>query len=342
MAETVADLGEPQLIQRIRTRVLPAPDWVLEGIGDDAAVVRGVRGELDVLTTDALIEGVHFDWILCTPADVGHKALAVNLSDLAAMGAKPRLALLSLALPASFPVTDFDALIGGFVDLAAEHHVSIVGGNITRSPGPLVVDVTATGSVRRRRILRRGTARAGDGLFVSGQVGSAAAGLEWLQAHAPREAAPSDLAVAVQRYRRPAPCVRLGLLAGRGRIARAAVDLSDGLADAVRQVAEASGLGAVVEAEKVPIDPGVRRWFAASGRDPVVGARGGGGGGARVGGGWQRMGGMVGGGRPVGSGLTRIGTLTSDRRLVLRHDDVERPWPEGFEHFRATPQASLP
>src|SRR5436853_5136951 len=113
MAPTVASLTERELIARIRGHLPPAPDWLLVGIGDDAAVVEPQRNRVEVLTVDALVEGVHFDRAFVPPDAIGHRALAVNLSDLASMGAAPRLALLSLALPAALPEADFDALVDG-------------------------------------------------------------------------------------------------------------------------------------------------------------------------------------------------------------------------------------
>src|SRR5512137_554932 len=125
---TVADLGERAIVERIRARVPPSPAWVEVGIGDDAAVVEPERNALDVLTADALIEGVHFDRRVVPPAAIGYKALAVNLSDLAAMGAAPRTALLSLGLPPSLPVSDVDALLDGLLVLAARSKTALVGG----------------------------------------------------------------------------------------------------------------------------------------------------------------------------------------------------------------------
>src|SRR5215213_5844705 len=154
---SVADIGEHALIARIRARLPPAPPFVVVGIGDDAAVVESDRNALAVITTDS-------------QADVGHKALAVNLSDIAAMGAAPRIALLSLILPPRWPVGHLDALVDEMVALAVRSKVSIVGGNIARSPGPLVVDLTVTGSVHRRRILLRGGGRPGDDLYVTGTL----------------------------------------------------------------------------------------------------------------------------------------------------------------------------
>src|SRR5438034_10110178 len=129
---TVSDLTERDLIARIAARLPPAPPWMIVGIGDDAAVVEPARNRLDVLSVDALVDGVHFYRAFTPPAAIGHRALAANLSDLAAMGAEPRLALLSLALPRALPLEDFDAMIGGIVDTAAAYGMTIAGGNMTR------------------------------------------------------------------------------------------------------------------------------------------------------------------------------------------------------------------
>src|SRR5688572_28719849 len=187
------------------------PPWVVVGPGDDAAVISPERGALDVLTTDALVDGIHFDLRFVPPDAVGHRALAVNLSDLAAMGAEPRAALLSLLLPESLDVEALDRIMDGLLALAARHRVTLIGGNITRTPGPLTLDVTAIGSVRPRRVLTRGGARAGDDVYVTGTLGDAAVAL---QALTHNTAAPN-----VERYLRPEPRVRAGLLLGRNRAA---------------------------------------------------------------------------------------------------------------------------
>ena len=329
---TVAETGERALIERIRARVPPSDPSVIVGIGDDAAVVKPERNTLEVVTTDGLVEGVHFEQHLLEPSDIGYKALAVNLSDLAAMGASPSVALLTLALPDSLPVDTVDGVLDGLLELAARHRVALVGGNITRSPGPLMIDVTLIGRVRPRRLLLRSAARAGDDLYVSGSIGKGAAGLWILRNGHTGDSDPDDECAA--HYRRPEPRVRLGLLLGRNRAARAAVDLSDGLADGVRQIAGASNLGAVVDAEALPIAECARRWFSARGLDPIDSALAGGDDyellvtappKAR-----RAMASIA---RTARVPLTRIGRLTADRAIVLTRRSGDGELPTGFAHF---------
>ena len=261
-AGTVASLGERALVERI-TRRLPRPGWVVIGVGDDAAAIETVPRALEVLTTDALIESVHFDLRFVPPDALGHRALAVSLSDIAAMGARPRAALLSLALPPTLEVTVVDGLLDGLLALANTHQVAVVGGNVTRSPGPLMVDLTVTGSVHRRRVLTRTGARAGDDVYVTGLVGDAAVGLRSLQArHAtgPATASLDGLAGAEVRYLRPEPRLRAGLMLGQHKAATACIDLSDGLGDGLWRLAEGAGLGIEVDEAALPVSADLRRW----------------------------------------------------------------------------------
>jgi thiamine-monophosphate kinase len=339
----VSDVGERALIERIRRRVPAAPRELLVGIGDDAAVTAPDRGALQILTTDALVEGVHFDRRFSTPGDIGYKALAVNVSDVASMGGAPRFALLSLMLPAGITQEDVDGLLDGLLELAGETRVHLAGGNITRSPGPLVVDVTVVGSVKPRKILTRSGARSGDVLYVTGMLGAAAAGLGWLQArtdtplHDSVIARPSDpgMAGCVARYCRPEPRARIGALLGRTRAASACMDLSDGLADAVTQLAAASGTGATIDAALLPLDPAARDWFAAAGDDAVS---------ACVAGGddyellfavprrtRNRLRGVIQESRGVP--ITRIGELTPGGLVALARAGRLETLPPGFVHF---------
>ena len=147
--------GERVIIDHIRKRLPPAPASLIVPAGDDAAVMMPERGEMQVLTTDALVEGVHFDRRFSSLADVGYKAIAVNVSDVAAMGGTPSLVLLSLMLPDATSLEEIDLLLDGVLEMSAGARVTVAGGNVTRSPGPLIVDVTAIGHVRPRRILTR-------------------------------------------------------------------------------------------------------------------------------------------------------------------------------------------
>jgi thiamine-monophosphate kinase len=334
----VKDLGEHALLARLLARLPRPPATVLVGPGDDAAIVTHVRNQHLVITTDSLVEEVHFSRRYFAPADIGHKALAVNLSDLAAMGASPRWALLSLVLPGSWPVSDVEDLMDGLVELGRLHGISVVGGNITRTNGPLVVDVTLGGDVRPRRWLTRGGAQAGDFIYVSGTLGGAKAGLEMLSVAGSLEPGAGNRDVACEmRQRRPEPRVRLGRAMAGARAARAAMDLSDGLADALRQVAAASACGVRIDAAAVPIQPGAAEWWTARGVDPVRSA---------VAGGEDyellfavpaRGAGRLRNARRhvADPPITKIGVFTKDRgELVLDRAGALEPLPEGYEHYR--------
>ena len=337
---TVADLGERALIERITSR-LPGRPWIVVGPGDDAAVVQTERGTHEVLTTDVQVEGVHFDRRFVSPEAIGFRALAVNLSDLAAMGASPRAALLSLVLPDALAVDVVDGLLDGMLALADRCRVALVGGNIARSPGPLIVDVTATGSVRPRRVLTRTGARPGDSVYVTGTIGDALVGLRVLQegseasSHDPLNGR-QEFARQKERYLRPEPRVRAGLLLARNRAASACMDLSDGLADGLRQIAHASHVGIAVDADALPISDTVRRWHTDRGADAVV---------ATLDGGDDYE--LLFTVRPSHRGrlrgvrysladlpMTRIGVVTGDERLVVRTAAADRELPSGYEHFR--------
>jgi thiamine-monophosphate kinase len=326
---TTSDIGERALISRLLAR-LPRPSpSLLIGPGDDAAVVRPGRAALQVLTTDALVEHVHFSRAWASPESIGHKALAVNLSDLAAMGALPRWALLSLVLPPDTPLSFVDGLVDGLAALGSQHGVTVAGGNVTRSPGPVVIDVTAGGEVAQRKFITRAGAHPGDELWLSGSIGGAHAALAMLSAD---EAPGPALA---ERLHRPTPRVRLGATIAAHRAARGLIDLSDGLGAAVTQVAEASGCGARIDADAIPVMAEAREWWNAKGVDPVQVSLAGGEDyelllavPARWGGRLRHLRRQV-----TDPPLTRIGTLTRDRALVLSRPGIETPLPGGFEHF---------
>lgn len=245
-------MNEFQLIDAF-TAAFPVPPSPL-GPGDDCAVLPPTRTATCV-TTDALVEGVHFTRRTFRFEDVGHKALAVNLSDLAAMGARPTWFLCALALPADVSAREVRALARGMAALAKAHGVALVGGNVTRAL-QLSVTVTAGGEVPTGRApLLRSGARPGDVLYASGFLGDAAAGLHLLTE---RKAVPRALAGA---QRRPSPHVAWALAAAP--YASAAIDVSDGLVQDLGHVCRASGVGVDLEREALPLSPALRRAVSA-------------------------------------------------------------------------------
>jgi thiamine-monophosphate kinase len=334
----VSQFGERRLLARIQSRfekIDRHSAHVVLGIGDDAAVVAPRRNTQTVLTTDAQVEGVHFDRGFSSPEDIGFRSLAVNVSDIAAMGATARWALVSLVLPDATAVAEVDGIVEGIVQLAERLGMAVIGGNLTRSPGPLMIDITAIGEVAARRVLTRSGGRPGDALYVSGTIGAAAAGLEMLKASG-EDPGFSPGNICIDRYRRPEPRARLGVAIAQARAARAAIDLSDGLADAAAQLADGSNCGVEIDASTLPIEGSARDWWSARGTDPVVSALSGGddyelliavpsAGGGRLRHATTRV------SKPA---LTRVGVLTktAGSRVLLRNGRRE-VLPGGFDHF---------
>ena len=259
--DAVASLGEFGLIERLRRLVPTDGPGVMLGIGDDAAVLA-FSGPV-VATCDSQVEGVHFTWELCRPEDIGWRALAVNLSDVAAMGGTPRYALISLVLPAQTALPTVEGLYRGIAEIAQAHAVLIVGGNISGTTGPLVVDVTVLGQASRA--VTRAGAAPGDGVWVTGTVGKAAAG-RFLLAH-PGIQIPGGEALAAA-YRRPAPRVEAGKALG-ALGPSAMIDTSDGTAGDLLHLVEASGVGVRLDQGRLPVPEGLIQAAEAAGSDPA-------------------------------------------------------------------------
>jgi len=245
------DVGEFGLIERIaRIAGRPAGRGVVLGIGDDAAIVRPRRGEDLAVTTDALVEGVHFRFATQSARTIGARALAVNLSDLAAMGARPLGAVLALAAPAALPLRTALDLVRGLVALGRRTACPLVGGNVSRA-GETSLTVTALGAVARGRALLRSSARPGDRILVTGTLGGAALAL----ARAERGGAGIRVV--------PEPRLGAGRILARTRGGGACIDVSDGLLADLGHVLEASGVGAELDARRLPAP---RRFAAACAR----------------------------------------------------------------------------
>ena len=253
----VSELGEFGLIDLL-AKIAPqgGPEHrMLVGVGDDAAAWRGDDSTV-LATTDAMVEGVHFT--RGTPwRELGWKALAVNLSDIAAMGGEPRFALVSLSLPGATEVEDVVQLYRGVADLANEHRVAIVGGNITSAP-LVMIAMTVVGRGLKEGLLRRSAAVPGDRIAVTGYLGSAAAGLRRLKDSL--ELAPETVTFLTKAHLQPQPRISEGqALVKRG--VRAAIDISDGLVADLGHVCAASKVGAMVRVNAVPIHPLVQEAF---------------------------------------------------------------------------------
>jgi thiamine-monophosphate kinase len=270
------ELSEDELIEAIRRVVDAEHPGVRLGIGDDAALVAAGSGET-VLTTDMLIEGVHFERGSISARDLGAKAIVVNVSDVAAMAASPRYALVSVGLPTDLEAAWVVELAGGMRAACDEYALALVGGDTDRAP-VVVISVTVVGEVAPGRAVLRSGARAGDAIVVTGELGAAAGGFALSRAHPSRAAAAlsqpwgRELADALAR-----PVARVGearTLAQAG--ARAMMDLSDGLAKDLARLCRASGVGARVELARLPVAAALRAGAETLGVDALALALGGG------------------------------------------------------------------
>jgi thiamine-monophosphate kinase len=250
--------GEFDFIQDIKGR------FDLKHVGDDCAVLPR-DGETDLLVTaDLMVEGVDFRLEWAQPEFLGHKALAVSLSDIAAMGGRPLHALVSIGVSEAVWSSDFiDRFYSGWHGLAHRHNVEMVGGDVSRTPGPVVIDSVVLGTVPKGFAVRRSGASPGDAVFVSGCLGGAAGGLLLLE-DGVDAAAGSAADKLNSRQLLPEPRVDLGVYLLEMGIASAMIDISDGLSSDLRHLCSVSGVGATIAAERIPVDPGLREHFDAN------------------------------------------------------------------------------
>ena len=244
-----AAMSEFGFIDFIRRRFADLPTNGFEGIGDDCAVLPLTGGEALVFTADLLTEGVHFLRTATSARELGAKALAVNLSDVVAMGAQPVATLLSIALPRDATGAWAEAFMEGYRALSERYGAALVGGDTTASENGITVNVTAIGRTAAARIKRRGDAREGDRIFVAGELGASGAGLRDILAGR------TDTPLAAA-HRRPEPQVAEGIWLGEQPSVHAMMDLSDGLASDLRHILERSAAGAEVDLGAIPVAAG--------------------------------------------------------------------------------------
>jgi len=272
----ISQLGEFPLIDRIARIVAVEREDVIVGIGDDVAVLApvGDRPEQDSLLlakVDSQVEGVHFYRDAISPRQLGRKALAVNLSDIAAIGGCALYALVSLALPDDTEVVWVDELYRGLREEGDRYGVAVVGGNMARSPGGAFVDVFVLGRVQRAHLLLRSGAQPGDRVLVTGRLGDSAAGLQTLlHPDLASGLAPHERHMLLDRHFTPTPRLREGAVIARLGGATAAIDLSDGLSSDVGHICDRSQVGVRLWADRLPISPATYKVAAAGERTPTA------------------------------------------------------------------------
>jgi thiamine-monophosphate kinase len=320
----LSDMGEFGFLERMR-------DWVgrgsaLVGLGDDAAVAELRSGGRIVATADALVKDVHFrlDW--SSPADVGWKAVAVNVSDLAAMGAEPRWLLLTLCAPPDASEDMLRGMYSGMGEACDAYGMELVGGDTVRS-GALTLAVCALGEIDGDPVRRSG-AKVGDALAVTGPLGRAAAGVNLLLSQNPKKVSPEDAIECMDAHRRPSARVAEGRALQRAG-AHAAIDVSDGLGSDVRRLCEASGVGAELDLHRLPVADEVQRIADARGWDAVQMVLGGG----------EDLELLVALPREmletIDTDLIEVGRIVEDQSVWLVHNgEREELPPAGYDHFR--------
>jgi thiamine-monophosphate kinase len=259
------DIGEFGFIERIKSGCLIRDRGVIKGIGDDCCLFKTSQDLATLLTTDMLVENVHFLLSAISPYELGRKSLAVNISDIAAMGGNPKEAVISIAIPDTVEVVFLDTLYDGMKSMAKEFGVNILGGDTTWSPEHLVINIALIGEVPQDEILYRLGAREGDVIFLTGPVGSSAAGLDIiLTGRSFKEQ--NEL---LKAHHNPLPHVREGRTIASAKIANSLIDVSDGVAADLGHICAESGLGAIIEEESIPTTPTFRAYCEQFKQDPT-------------------------------------------------------------------------
>ncbi len=264
----VKEIGEFGLIGRISAMLQGASPGVIRGIGDDVAVLDVFGPEYLLATCDIQVEGVHFARRDITPYQLGRKVVAINVSDIAAMGGDPRWGLVSLAIPGSTEVSYIEELYRGMKEQAALVGTSIVGGNMSGMESRIVIDFTLLGSILPERLILRNTAREGDAILITGAPGESRAGLELIR-RPDLELEPSIHRTLLERHLCPQPRLLEGQLLARSGCVTAMIDVSDGVIADLSHICESSGKGAEIEVRSLPVSNAVSSAARVSGVDTL-------------------------------------------------------------------------
>lgn len=260
MNKTLSDLGEFPLIEKIR-QFSPWKKGEV-GIGDDCAVIPLAGGQVQLVTSDSLVENIHFLRQKIHPFDLGHKVLAVNLSDIAAMGGTPERAYLNLSLPADLSTHWLDQFLSGLQQLAKRYNVAIVGGDTTGSPGPIFINLVLQGRMEKKFCRLRSAGRAGDILAITGRVGDSHAGLQLILRQGELtnwEIVDHDFQFLIDQHHKPTPAIREGQWLARQSGVHSMMDVSDGLQSDLERLTHASQVKAIVELEKIPVSSSLKK-----------------------------------------------------------------------------------
>ena len=331
----INEIGEFGLIESISKNCLALRDGVVRGIGDDCAVYQSSPGRVLLLTTDMLVENVHFLRRSITPFQLGRKAVAVNLSDIAAMGGNPLVALISLGIPPDRAVEEIHELYRGMRDMCGRYEVSIVGGDTVASQEDLIINVCLIGEADEREVLYRSGARPGDRIYLTGVVGDSAAGLAVLKGEI---TAPESLAAHfLKAHNEPDPLIETGRTIAASHRASAMIDLSDGLAADLGHIGEQSGVGALLFENKIPLSRELKDLAGHADRTPLDFA---------LSGGEDYVLLVTVPAKNTGefeqacrqqntTSLFQVGEIQQDKGIRIKHEDgsVEELVHRGFDHF---------
>ncbi|MCD6472889.1 thiamine-phosphate kinase [Candidatus Aerophobetes bacterium] len=254
----LSQVGEFELIKQIRLNLKNFQKNVVVGIGDDAALTRMPSKEFLLSTTDTLVENVHFKWDYASPFQVGWKALAVNISDIAAMGGKPTYCLISLAISKDTKKSLVNELYKGLKKIASLYKINIIGGDLVYSP-VFMITICLLGEVDKDNFILRSGAKKGDLIYVTGDLGVSKAGLTYLERFNIKEKVEKK-PLFIKKHLMPYPKLKEGQQIAQNKLSNAMIDISDGLISDLSHIAEESGVGVVIREEKVPLDSSVKKF----------------------------------------------------------------------------------